>query len=219
MINLEEKFIEWAGVVLGSNVTATKEKYGDQSSVYRICTPHGNYFMKIAQDLKIEREKLDWLNGKLSVPKVIEFTRIAVMEALLLSAIEGKNLAELKKEWVPEKVVNVFAEALLKFHTTPVDDCPFGKQGRNRILVHGDACLPNFIFHGDVFSGYVDLGDMRIDVPETDLSAAIWSLHHNLGSGYGLMFLEKYGAKDATEESVEKLRLQYEEVQRQWGLL
>ena len=79
--------------------------------------------------------------------------------------------------------------------------------------------LSNFIFQNDNFSGYIDLGDMRIDSPEVDLAAVVWSLQYNLGSGHGLNFLKKYGLKNATEELVEKLRLQYEDMQREWGLI
>jgi aminoglycoside phosphotransferase len=42
--------------------------------------------------------------------------------------------------------------------------------------VHGDACLPNFV---------------RIDSPEIDLAAAVWSLDHNLGPGFGGAFLRE----------------------------
>lgn len=76
-------------------------------------------------------------------------------------------------------------------------------------IIHGDACLSNFIFDGDQFSGYIDLGDMRTDYPEVDLSAAVWSLQFNLGSGYGSRFLKKYGYHDSSEEMIEKLRFQY----------
>jgi len=214
----DKKFIEWVETLLDDKISATKERYGDQSTVYRINTPHGNYFLKIASNLAAEREKLDWLNGRLPVPKVIGFANIEDKDALLMSAIEGKNLAELKKGWSADKVVDSLAEVLLRFHATDAKDCPFGDHSPNKILVHGDACLPNFIFQSDVFSGYIDLGDARIDTPDADLSASVWSLQHNLGSGHGLRFLEKYGIKNATEEMVEKLRLQYEETQRKWGL-
>lgn len=219
MKNFEEKFVDWARIKLGDDIEVMKEKYGDQSTVYHIYASHANYFLKIAPNLSAEREKLDWLYGKLPVPKVVGFTQIKDKDALLLSAISGKNLAELKKEWPVEKIINALIKALLRFHTVDIKNCPFGSFGPDKILVHGDACLSNFIFQGDVFSGYVDLGDARIDVPEVDLSAAIWSLQYNLGPGYGLKFLEKYGVKDATEESVEKLRLQYEDMQKEWGLL
>ena len=211
-------FINWAENRLGASVVAIKEPHGDQSTVYNLIGLNESYFLKIAPKLAEERERLEWFCGKLSVPKVIGFTHIGDKDVLLLSAIKGTNLAKLKKEWPADKVVNKLAEALLKFHAASAKNCPFGNPGPNKILVHGDACLPNFIFQGDEFSGYIDLGDARVDMPEVDLSAAVWSLQYNLGPGYGLKFLKEYGIKNASEEMAEKLRLHYEEMQKEWGL-
>ncbi len=215
---MDQNFIDWAIKGLGGKIAITKEPHGDQSAVYNLIGPSGSYFLKIAPELTKERERLEWLAGKLPIPKIIGFTNIEGKDALLLSAIEGMNLAKLKKEWPIKKVVSKLAEVLLKFNATSTKDCPFGNPGPGKILVHGDACLPNFIFQGDEFSGYIDLGDMRIDTPEVDLSAAVWSLQYNLGPGCGLKFLEEYGIKNATEEMAEKLRLHYEEMQKKWGL-
>lgn len=216
---MEQVFIDWAEKKLGIDVVVTKEPHGDQSTVYHLASPHGNYFLKIAFGLEKERERLEWLAGKLPIPPVIGFTKIEDKDALLLSAIEGDNLAKLKKKWPADKVIKKLAEALLEFHAVSTKDCPFGKLGPGKVLVHGDACLPNFIFNGDIFSGFIDLGDMRIDDVEVDLSAAVWSLQHNLGPGYGMNFLKEYGAKDATDELAERLRLRYENMQKEWGLI
>lgn len=216
---MDQIYINWAEKQMGNKFAVHKEPHGDQSTVYGLESSTGNYFLKIAPELTKERQRLEWLNGKASVPKVIGFVRIEDKDALLLSVIEGKNLAKLSKEWPTDTVITKLAEALRQFHAIDAKDCPFGERGQNRVLVHGDACLPNFIFNNDHFSGYIDLGEMTVDNPEVDLAAAIWSLQYNLGPGHGLEFLKKYGAKDATEELVEKLRLQYEKMQEEWGLL
>lgn len=213
---MDEVFINWAINELGGADITERERHGDQSTVYRIRTPRDSYFLKIAPDLAAEHERLHWLENKLPAPKVISFIHIEDKDVLLLSAIEGKNLAVLKNEWAAEKVVEKLAGALLRFHETKTRDCPFGNPGRNKVLVHGDACLPNFIFNGDIFSGYIDLGDMRIDTSDVDLAAAVWSLDHNLGPGYGLPFLKKYGVRNPDEELVEKLKAQYEAMQNEW---
>lgn len=214
----EQKFINWAKEQLKGNVTVTKEDYGDQSKVFKLHAVSGNYFLKIGAGLEKERERLEWLNGKLPVPKVIGFTKIEDKDALLLSAIEGKNLAALSKEWPAEKIVDKLVKALHQFHVVDAKNCPFGNFEADKVLVHGDACLPNFIFQDDNFSGYIDLGDLMVANPKVDFSAAIWSLQYNLGAGYGRMFLEKYGVKNVTDELVEKLRLQYKDMQQKWGL-
>lgn len=106
----------------------------------------------------MERDRLEWLEGKLSVPRVLGYSEADGREALLLSAIEGKNLAELKKEWSAEKMVDVLALALKRFHSVDAKDFPFGFTGAGKVLVHGDACLPNFLFTEDERFGYVDVG-------------------------------------------------------------
>lgn len=215
---MDRDFIDWAKTRLNTEIIATKAEHGDQSAVYQLDTPRGKYFLKIGLGLAKERERLEWLDKKLPVPKVVGFITIDGKDVLLLSAIEGTNLAALNKDWPAEKIIDKLVEALHQFHATDIKGCPFGTSGSNKVLTHGDACLPNFIFQGDVFSGYIDLGDMAVDNPQVDLAAAIWSLQYNIGSGYGLKFLKKYGIKDATDELVEQLRLKYEDMQQAWGL-
>lgn len=216
---MHQSFINWAKDRLGGDVYADKEEYGDVNAVYRLKTPKGNYFLKIGSGLAKERERLGWLEGKLPVPKVAGFTHMENKDLLLLSAIEGVNLAELCKTWPADKIVDKLVDALRRFQSVNAEDCPFGNPGPGKILIHGDACLPNFIFQGDKLSGYVDLGNVRVDDPEADLSAAVWSLQYNLGPGYGVKFLQKYGVKNPTEELAEKLRSKYEEMQKEWGLI
>jgi aminoglycoside phosphotransferase len=213
-----EKIIDWAKKQLQEDVTISKETHGDRSDVFILSTPYKKYFLKAGNDLKKEYHRLLWLEGRLPAPKVIAFKAIDDCEALLLSGIKGKNLKVLSKEWAPEKVVTKIAEAIQKFHNTSIADCPFGSIKDGNILIHGDASLPNFIFEGDTFSGYIDLGDTTIGNKETDFAAVIWSLQYNLGKGYGKMFLERYGITDITEEEVETLRLKYEDMQEAWGL-
>ena len=216
---MSEQFINWAKQQLGDTIIVSKELHGDQSEVFKLQTANENFFLKISKNLERERKRLKWLEEKLPAPRVIDFITIDNKDALLLSAIEGFNLAVLSKKWPAEKVVDSLAEAIKRFHSIDMKSCPFGIFDENKVLVHGDACLPNFIFQNDNFSGYIDLGDMEIGDPEIDLAAAIWSLQYNLGAGHGLRFLEKYGVKNATEELVEKLRLQYEDMQREWRLI
>src|SRR3990167_1354573 len=208
---VEQKFINWAKEKLNDVIDVLKDDYGDQSEVFKLHTRNGNYFLKVGLGLEKELKRLEWLQGKLPVPKIIGFSNTANKYALLLSAIEGKNLAALSKEWPAEKVVGELTETLHQFHAIDVKNCPFGTYEEGKVLIHGDACLPNFIFQDNNFSGYIDLGGVMVANPEIDFSATIWSLRYNLGPGYGAMFLKKYGVKNVTDEMVEKLRLRYED--------
>ena len=213
-------FIDWVKNLLGDDIAFEKEPHGDEGAVYRIKTLNGNFFLKIKNNstFEKEREKLLWLEGRLPVPKVVDFTEKDKTGALLITALEGKNLAVLCKEWPAEKVIEKLAEVIHRFHATSIFDLTSGdKIDSSKILVHGDACLPNFIFNGDLFSGYIDLADSRFGNKEVDLSAAVWSIEYNMGPGYGHKFLEKYGYSEATEKIAEKLRLDYIDYQQKCG--
>jgi aminoglycoside phosphotransferase len=207
---MNEELRTWAEEVLKEKITVTKEEYGDQSTVFRLHAPDARYFVKIGTGLDKERARLNWLAGKVLVPTVIGFTKHADEDVLLMSAIEGKNLAALRNEWPGEKVVDKIVDALHAFHALSAKDCPFGTFEEGKVVVHGDACLPNFIFHEDELAGYIDLGGSTVAYPQVDLAAAVWSLQYNLGPGYGKLLLQKYGVSDVTDEMVEELRLQFE---------
>lgn len=204
------EFINWAKNQLRNVDEIKKEPHGDQSDVYRLYTSKGTFFLKIGKNLSREKGKLDWLQGKLPVPEAKAFTTIGDTDALILTAIEGINLAHLAKEWPTERVVSELVTALQKFHAVNTKGCPFGDVGSDKVLIHGDACLPNFIFKGDAFSGYIDLGDMCVGNKEIDLAAGVWSLQYNLGKGHGAYFLRQYGLENVTEELVESFRLKFE---------
>jgi aminoglycoside phosphotransferase len=44
---------------------------------------------------------------------------------------------------------------------------------------------------------------------EVDLSAAVWSLQHNLRADHGLHFLRAYGLPDPTDHDVRRLGTMY----------
>ena len=213
-----KNIIKWANGELCGDFVASKTAHGDRSAVYKLSWSDKVYFLKVGNSLTGEYERLVWLEDRLPVPKVIAFDNIQNCDALLLTEIKGKNLKVLCKQWPAEKVVSNLVQALQAFHNIDTKDCPFGTAKKGDVLIHGDASLPNFLFEGAEFSGYVDLGDMTIGNKETDFAAAIWSLQYNLGKGYGKMFLEKYGVTGVTDEMVENLRLKYEDMQEAWGL-
>lgn len=109
----------------------------------------------------------------------------------------------------PGVVVRLLATALRGLRSIDRAACPFGRPGPGLVVVHGNACLPNFLATDDRITGYLDVGELRIDRPEVDLAAAVWSLPHNLGPGWGAAFLNAYGWPSTDEATVEQLRLAY----------
>ena len=54
-----------------------------------------------------------------------------------------------------------------------------------RVLSHGDFCLPNLLTDGRRLSGMIDLGDCGAADPWRDLSLGWWSLKHNSDGTFG----------------------------------
>jgi kanamycin kinase len=204
--------IEWARRLLGVDALPSKVRSGAHSAVYELKANDRSWYLKVGEDLESERQRMQWLQSKLAVPEVIAFDTHEDTDLLLMSAIQGTDLAHLSAKLKPSDIVSRLASALRTFHSVAASDCPFRVYKPGNILVHGDACLPNIIFDKTgALSGYIDLGDMGVGDVEVDLSAAVWSLNYNLGPGYGLRFLIEYGLKETTGRDVERLWTMYAE--------
>jgi len=188
----------------------TSVESNDANRVFRLDFDGQCLFLKVGPGLQREYEKLQWLEGRLPCPRPVGFTVHKEADALLMSAIDGEDLAQLSASLPPQVVLSRLATALLNLHATNITDWPFGMTNEGKVLVHGDACLPNFLYRDGSLSGYIDVGDMTVGEPDVDLAAAVWSLQYNIGPGHGLAFLREYGVKDVDEERVEDLRMRYE---------
>lgn len=68
-------------------------------------------------------------------------------------------------------------------------------------LIHGDACLPNFMAHRGHFTAFIDLAMAGIGDKHIDLYWALWSLQYNLKTDrYADLFLDLYGRDCFSEE-------------------
>jgi aminoglycoside phosphotransferase len=119
---------------------------------------------------------------------VFEIT-LGAADALLMTPVTGTHLAARSKCQPPESIVEMLASAFRAFHFVNATDCPFEAYVPGESIVRGDACPPNIVVGEDGSNGYVDLADMGAGDGEVDLSAAIRSLHHNLGPGFGRRFV------------------------------
>ncbi|MBC7708152.1 phosphotransferase [Polaromonas sp.] len=203
-------FVNWALKLLGVPCSVGEVRSGAHSAVFKLASGNTVWYLKIADDLSLEIEKLKWLQGTLPVPKIVAKNMRDYQQALLMTEVEGRDLAELSESLQANDIVTKYASALKEFHSKSSQDCPFKAYIPGTTLVHGDACLPNILFSANNLSGFVDLGDMGLGDVEVDLSAAIWSLQFNLGRGYGSQFLEAYGYSNISEAEVERLKQVYE---------
>ena len=87
-------------------------------------------YLKVSQvdaqfPVKTDKTKLDWLNGKIAVPKVLAYEESTTHQYLLMSAIEGLFPFHDNLDWTVEERIICLAQAARAFHSIPIDDCPF----------------------------------------------------------------------------------------------
>jgi kanamycin kinase len=205
--------IQWATTILGMpGLTAEFADRGDAATTYRLAEDGAVVgYLKIgAGGLAGERDRLIWLGHRVPVPGVLGFASGDGHERLLTGPLRGADLSQPPHTAQPHRLVRLLASALRRFHAVDPHECPFGCQADGPVVVHGDACLPNFVFDGTELAGYLDVGEVRRGNPEVDLAAAVWSLSYNLGPGFGADLLRRYGWSQHDEPTVERLRRSYD---------
>lgn len=63
----------------------------------------------------------------------------------------------------------------------------------DKVVTHGDYCLPNVLINNCELSGFVDLGSAGINDRYYDLAAVSWSISYNFGAKWVPFFFENYG--------------------------
>ena len=104
------------------------------AAVYRIngLPQVGVAYLKIMEsvsgdDLLREKQILDWLQGRLPVPRVLYFEQVGQLQYLLLSAIPGRS-AESEvylSGSAAQGMVRALARGLRQIHALGISDCPF----------------------------------------------------------------------------------------------
>ena len=87
-------------------------------------------YLKVAprshwKELLSEKQRLDWLQAKLPVPKVLAYAEDHTSAFLLVSAIRGSDAASLTDEMPSKDVVGLLASGLRMIHEIPTDERPF----------------------------------------------------------------------------------------------
>jgi aminoglycoside phosphotransferase len=80
-----------------------------------------------------EGNNLNWLADKTYVPKVYEMGMIENHKYVIMEKLRGRMLHEEFLYLPMEEVITLYAKAIRKFHTLPIDGVPFNYQTKQKI--------------------------------------------------------------------------------------
>jgi kanamycin kinase len=100
------------------------------SNVFRISSKAGNSFLKVqllteGRTLAYESRILNWLDGKVAVPEMVEYGVDGEFEYLLMTEIAGVSCSDAVPITSPAQLVFLFASGLQIVHQISIDNCPF----------------------------------------------------------------------------------------------
>ncbi len=117
---------DWQLITLGMSETAV---YKLTSAANEVC------FLKMGgasalAGLQREAERLDWLNGRLPVPRLLDFVVEDGGVFLLSTAVPGHDFTYFndKSDAEKETAVQLLAEGLQMLHSLPIADCPIDER-------------------------------------------------------------------------------------------
>ncbi|MFC0472225.1 APH(3') family aminoglycoside O-phosphotransferase [Halalkalibacter kiskunsagensis] len=92
-----------------------------------------NHYLKIqpnnsVENLYHEKEKIEWLQGKLSVPEVLYYDKDEVNEYLLVTEIKGINASDKSYEANIHLLMELLALGLKTLHRLSIENCPFNQK-------------------------------------------------------------------------------------------
>ena len=117
---------------LAEGRTWTRITIGEsQADTFRLDRSHRPpLYLKVSpvrrrRDLLREKERIEWLRGRLPVPEVLAYETDCREEYLLLSALPGRDAATLTGDRPDDNMVRLLANGLRSIHAVPIDECPF----------------------------------------------------------------------------------------------
>ena len=162
--------------------------------------------LKISPDkdrLAREKEKLDWLNGRIPCARPILFCEEGDLAYFLRTYVEGDSLTDARFLRHPALLVELLGKAISLLRALDGAHCPFSStDNAGDGFVHGDLCLPNILISPDnEIAGFIDLDNAGRGDPWYDYAWALWSLAYNLQTrDYGAALLARIGVPFSEEK-------------------
>ena len=169
--------------------------------------------LKIEENSKTMEEQvklMQWLDGKLSVPKVLAYEVAGETSYLLMTKMEGNMSCDTYYLEHPDILLKALAAGLKSLWDVEIDGCPrvrdldlilkeahhqvehdlleWLEQNRpewDPVFSHGDYCLPNVFLKDGNFKGFIDLDRAGVCDRWNDIAICYRSLKYNFNGTYG----------------------------------
>ena len=143
-----------------------------------------------------EKERVDWLEEKMSGAKSIGFQEANSKFYYLRTSIQGDSLISEKFLSDPFRLIQIIKKAIAVLRSLDDFSCPFhSTDNQGDSFVHGDLCLPNiYVNSEDDRVGFIDLDNAGLGDAWYDYAWLVWSFEYNLKSKqYTKALLEELG--------------------------
>ena len=105
--------------------------------------------MRLRRELLHEKERTEWLRGRLPVPEVLGYETDLRNEYLVLSALPGLDAASLGGVRPDDRVVRLLAVGLRSIHALRMEDCPFDMSLNRMIQMAGRNVADDLVDDAD----------------------------------------------------------------------
>jgi kanamycin kinase/aminoglycoside 3'-phosphotransferase-2 len=113
----------WEQITIGHSDATTFLLKGSTYNQYLKIQPNNS-----VENLYHEKEKLEWLQGKLSIPEVLYYDKDEVNEYLLITEIKGINASDKSYEANLSYLMELLALGLKTLHSLSIESCPFNQK-------------------------------------------------------------------------------------------
>ena len=143
------------------------------------------YLLKISDNkaqLKLEKEKNDWINQHINGPKTIKYVEDEWNGYFLREYVAGHTLIEEQYLNNPNRLISILKNIVSILRSLDSLNCPFSSSdNEGNDFVHGDLCLPNILVDdNDNFVSFIDLSNSGKGDKQYDYCWLLWSFEYNL---------------------------------------